>query len=90
MLPQQLSELNNPTIHLPDNVVISPVESARNLGVTAFLIKSIICTTLYTSLLFLNYAFTTFVTRDVIQLPALLLLLSVPVEITGCLEIIFL
>jgi len=30
-LPQQLSKLNNPTIHLPDNVI--PVVSARNLGV---------------------------------------------------------
>jgi len=29
-LPQQLSKLNNPTIHLPHNVV--PVDSARNLG----------------------------------------------------------
>jgi len=28
---QQLS--NNPTIHLPNNVILSPVDSARNLGV---------------------------------------------------------
>jgi len=32
-LPQQLSNLNNPTIHLPSNVILSPVVSARNLGV---------------------------------------------------------
>jgi len=32
-LPQQLSELNTPTIHLPNNVILSPVDSARNLGV---------------------------------------------------------
>jgi len=32
-LPQQLSKLNNPTIHLPNNVTLSPVTSARNLGV---------------------------------------------------------
>jgi len=32
-LPQQLSKLNNPTIHLPNNVILSPVVSARNLGV---------------------------------------------------------
>jgi len=32
-LPQHLSKLNNPTIHLPNNVILSPVDSARNLGV---------------------------------------------------------
>jgi len=32
-LPQQLSKLNNSTIHLPNNVILSPVDSARNLGV---------------------------------------------------------
>jgi len=32
-LPQQLSELNSPTIHLPNSVILSPVDSARNLGV---------------------------------------------------------
>jgi hypothetical protein len=32
-LPQQLAKLNNPTIHLPNNVTLSPVDSARNLGV---------------------------------------------------------
>jgi len=32
-LPQQLSKLNNPTIHLPNNVILSPVDSACNLGV---------------------------------------------------------
>jgi exonuclease III len=32
-LPQQLSKLNSPIIHLPNNVTLSPVTSARNLGV---------------------------------------------------------
>jgi len=32
-LPQQLSKLNNPTIHLPNNVILSPVDFARNLDV---------------------------------------------------------
>jgi hypothetical protein len=32
-LPQQLSKLSNPMIHLPNNVTMSPVRSARNLGV---------------------------------------------------------
>jgi len=27
-----LSKLNNPTIHLRNNVILSPVDSARNLG----------------------------------------------------------
>jgi len=43
-LPQQLSKLNNPTIHLPNNVILSPVDSARNLGVI-FDKKSVICAT---------------------------------------------
>ena len=32
-LPKQLGKLNHPTIHLPNNVILSPVHSARNLGV---------------------------------------------------------
>ena len=32
-LPQQLSELSNPIIHLPNNITLSPVHSARNLGI---------------------------------------------------------
>jgi hypothetical protein len=32
-LPQQLSKLSSPIIHLPNNVTLSPVDSARNLGV---------------------------------------------------------
>ena len=32
-LPQQLSKLSSPTIRLPNNVILSPVDSARNLGV---------------------------------------------------------
>jgi len=31
-LPQQLSKLNNPTIHLSNNVLLSSFDSARNLG----------------------------------------------------------
>jgi len=31
-LPQQLSKINNPTIHLPNNVIVS-YDSVRNLGV---------------------------------------------------------
>jgi len=30
-LPQQLSKLNSPTIHLLNNVILSPADSARNL-----------------------------------------------------------
>jgi len=32
-LPQQLSELHNSTIHLPNNIILSPVDSARSFGV---------------------------------------------------------
>jgi len=32
-LPQQLSKLNNPTTHLPNNIILSNTDSARNLGV---------------------------------------------------------
>ena len=32
-LPKQLERLNHPTIHLPKDVILSPVDSARNLGV---------------------------------------------------------
>ena len=32
-LPQQLSKLRSPTIHLPNDVTLTPVDSARNLGV---------------------------------------------------------
>jgi exonuclease III len=32
-LPKQLEKLNLPTIHLPNDVILSPVHSARNLGV---------------------------------------------------------
>jgi len=32
-IPQQLSKLNNSTTHLLSNVILSPVDSARNLGV---------------------------------------------------------
>jgi len=32
-LSQQFSQLYNPTIHLPNNVILSPVDSAHNYGV---------------------------------------------------------
>jgi len=32
-LKQQFSKLNNPTIYLPNNIILSPVDSARNHGV---------------------------------------------------------
>ena len=32
-LPKQLEKLNLPTIHLPNDVILSPVHSARNLGI---------------------------------------------------------
>jgi hypothetical protein len=32
-LSQQLAKLNHPTIFLPNSVTLSPVDSARNLGV---------------------------------------------------------
>ena len=32
-LPQQLSRLRSPTIHLPNDVTLTPVDSVRNLGV---------------------------------------------------------
>jgi len=32
-LPQQLSKLNNPTIYLPNNIILSLVDSAHNLCV---------------------------------------------------------
>jgi len=43
-LPQQISKLNNTTIHRPNNVILSPVDSTRNLGVI-FDYKSVICAT---------------------------------------------
>jgi len=57
-LPQQLSKLNNPTIHLPNNVILSPVDSARYLGV----IFDKNCHLRNISLLFLNHASSIFVT----------------------------
>jgi len=32
-LPRQCSKLDNPTIHLPNNIILSPVYSTRSLGV---------------------------------------------------------
>jgi len=37
-LPQQLSKLNIPTIHLPNNFILLSVDSAHNLGVMLSLI----------------------------------------------------
>jgi len=50
-LPQQLFKLNNPTIHLPNNVILSPVDSALNLSFAQHI-----------SLLFLNHVSSIFVT----------------------------
>ena len=36
-LPKQLEKLNHPTIHLPNDVILPPVDSARNLGVISHL-----------------------------------------------------
>jgi len=58
-LPQHLSELNNPTIHLPNNVILSPLDSARNLGV---IFDKKICYLRNISPLFLNHASSIFVT----------------------------
>jgi len=33
VLPKQLEKLNHPSIHLPQDLVLSPVDTARNLGV---------------------------------------------------------
>ena len=57
-LPQQLSKLNSPSIHLPNNVILSPVDSARNLGV---ILDKKIFLLLNTSLLFPNPASSIFV-----------------------------
>jgi len=57
-LPQQLSKLNNLTIYLPNNVILSPVDCARNLGASLIKIYH-----LYNiSLLFLMHASSIFVT----------------------------
>ena len=32
-LPQQLSKINSPTIHLQNNIILTSVDSARNFGV---------------------------------------------------------
>jgi hypothetical protein len=52
-LPQQLSKLSNPIIHLPNNVIPSPVNSACNLGV---IFDRLISLFLNKFLLFLNHA----------------------------------
>ena len=33
LVSQKLEKLNHPTIHLPNDLILSPVDSARNLGV---------------------------------------------------------
>ena len=60
-LPQQLSKLRSPTIHLPNDVTLTPVDSARNLGVVFD--NNLI--SLNTSLLFLNHVSMTFVISGV-------------------------
>jgi Reverse transcriptase (RNA-dependent DNA polymerase) len=83
-LLQQLSKLSNPIIHLPDNVILSPFHSARNLEV----ILIVISLSLNTFLMFPNHAFIIFVTSDtfvlllIIQQPVLLLLLSFILHLT--------
>jgi len=61
-LPQQLSKLNNPTIHLPNNVILSP--DSHLLILLVILVSSLI--KIYhlsnISLLFLNRASSIFVT----------------------------
>ena len=68
-LPQQLSKLSNPIIHLPNNVTLSPVHSAPNLGV----IFDSNLTFLNTFLLFLNHAFIIFVTSDAFEIALIIL-----------------
>jgi hypothetical protein len=70
-LPQQLSRLSDPIIHLrsTNNVTLSPVHSARNLGV---IIDSNL-TFLNTFQLFLNHAFIIFVTSDAFVILLILL-----------------
>jgi hypothetical protein len=92
-LPQQLSKLNSPTIHLPNNVTLTPVDSARNLGV----ILDKIFRLLNTSLVSPNPAFLIFATFGVFAILwiALQLLLSphlsfIPKLITATLFSIFL
>ena len=62
-LPQQLSELINPTIHLPNNVTLTPVDSARNLGV--IFDNNLTFSDNLTSLPFLNHVFMTSVISGV-------------------------
>jgi hypothetical protein len=61
-LPRQLSKLSNPIIHLPNNVTLSAVHSAPNLGV----IFDSNLTFLNTILLCLNHAFIIFVSGIVV------------------------
>jgi len=79
-LTQQLFKLNNPTIHLPNNVILSPVDSARNLGVIFDKISHLFNKSLH----FLNLAFTIdeFVILLIKLLLAPLLLLSFTLKLT--------
>jgi len=58
-LPQQLFKLNNPTIHLPNNVILSPFDSALNPGDFVEKTNSHLHNK---SLLFLDHASTIFLT----------------------------
>jgi len=36
--PQQLAQVNQPVLHLPDNTTVTPVTNARNLGIDSILL----------------------------------------------------
>ena len=64
-LPKQLEKLDHPTIHLPNDVIFSLVDSSRDLAVIfdsklTFLIVLLLC---------LNHAYITFETSDVSAIP---------------------
>jgi hypothetical protein len=82
-LLQQLSKLNNPIVHLPNNVTLSPIHSAPNVGD----IFDNNLTFLNTFRLFINLACVIFVTSDafkmlLIILQPVLLLLSFILNLT--------
>ena len=60
-LPQQLSKLRSPTIHLPNDVTLTPVDSARNWVSSLTTISH----SLNTSQLLLNHVFMTSVISGV-------------------------
>jgi len=77
-IPRQLAKLRNPTIHPPNNVILTLVDCARNLGVI------FVSQYLNLALLSLNYVFTIFViTVDfvILSINQLLVLLLLPLSI---------